>query len=103
MSRVVSSRDADAIAARRLGSPATADAGWYPDGGFLRSAAPIAVITRNTRPRIWKVERQPMSATSAVAIGPKIAEPAPYPPTISPTTRPRRSGNHFDATGIGVA
>src|SRR5438067_54733 len=38
-----------------------------------------------------------------VATGPKIADPAPYPPTISPTTSPRLSGNHFDPTGVGVA
>ena len=33
----------------------------------------------------------------------KIAEPAPYPPTASPTARPRLSGNHFAITGIGIA
>ena len=35
--------------------------------------------------------------------GPKMADPAPYPPTASPTARPRLSGNHFAITGIGVA
>ena len=37
------------------------------------------------------------------ARGPKIAEPAPYPPTARPTAKPRLSGNHFAITGIGVA
>ena len=60
-------------------------------------------IARNATPRIWNVVRQPIDAMRFVASGPMIAELAPYPPTISPTTRPRLSGNHFDATGIGVA
>ena len=33
----------------------------------------------------------------------KIADPAPYPPTASPTASPRLSGNHLAITGMGVA
>jgi len=60
-------------------------------------------IARNTTPSMRNVGRQPTDVIRLVAIGPMIAEPAPYPPTMRPTTSPRRSGNHFDATGIGVA
>src|ERR1039458_7458844 len=38
-----------------------------------------------------------------LARGPNSADPAPYPPTASPTANPRLSGNHLAITGIGVA
>jgi hypothetical protein len=42
-----------------------------------------------------------------VSIGFPIREmmndPPPYPATASPTASPRRSGNHLERTGIGVA
>ena len=50
-----------------------------------------------------KVGRHPIDSMRLLATGPIMAEPAPYPPTIRPTTSPRLSGNHFEATGIGVA
>mgnify|MGYP003338181599 CR=1 FL=1 len=59
-------------------------------------------ITKNAAPRIRNVARQPRSLIIDVAIGPMMADPAPYPPTISPIARPRLSGNHFDATGVGA-
>src|ERR1017187_6136480 len=37
-----------------------------------------------------------------LARGPKIADPAPYPPTANPTAKPRLSGNHLAITGMGV-
>src|SRR6478672_10594454 len=76
--------------------------GVYPGGGFLSKAVAVIVIAKKTRPRIWNVGRHPRCAINDVATGPMIAEPAPYPPTMKPITRPRLSGNHFDPTGVGA-
>ena len=51
--------------------------GRYPGGGFFSSAVPVIVITKNTAPSVWNVARQPTCATSEVATGPMIADPAP--------------------------
>ena len=50
----------------------------------------------------WRASRR-RESVSIAASGPKIAEPAPYPPTARPTARPRLSGNHLAITGMGVA
>ena len=98
MSRVRMSTEARARAA----TAGAAAGALYPAGGFLSSAVPISPMTKNVAPSIWKVVRQPYDAISCVANGPMMAEPAPYPPTINPTARPRLSGNHFEATGVGA-
>src|ERR1700741_4971279 len=64
---------------------------------------PARPITRNAAPRIWNVVRHPIDAIIPGTNSPRMNEAAPYPPTMMPTTRPRLSGNHFEATGIGVA
>src|SRR5574341_1148201 len=78
--------------------------GLHPAGGFWRRNAPIIVMTKNTIPKVMNVARHPYVGISQLPpSGPKIAEPPPYPATASPTASPRRSGNHLDMTGIGVA
>jgi hypothetical protein len=70
---------------------------------LVSSQVPIIPITKNAMPSRRNVGRHPIDPIKLVAMGPMIAEPAPYPPTINPTTSPRLSGNHLEATGVGVA
>src|SRR6185295_7816015 len=96
----VKSRAAAALLAAAGDHPS----GRYPTGGFRNRTAPTKVITRKIAPKIWKVAGRPYAGINFnCARGPKIAEPAPYPPTASPTASPRLSGNHLAITGIGVA
>jgi len=77
------------------------EATLHPAGGNTIGREVRTMTTRNATPRTRNVRSGPWAEMRAFMIGATTRAEAPNPARVSPTARPRRSGNHLPATAIG--
>src|SRR5258708_36995112 len=77
--------------------------GVQPSGGFRMNEPAATAMIPDAIPRYANVGINPTCRISHPAAGPENNDPAPNPAAAIPVLKPRRPGNHFTSTLIGLA